>query len=139
VNRSARLPVALVGAVAVFGLALSPASRAAGSCGYANGAPFSVSTGGAQFSEHLYSVFPAGVACSFALAWVVRLTKEPPGALQPDGQYVLQARPGWRCEGKALIASPHRPPTVSGDCRTTSSSTAVKGFDWQIGEEHISQ
>ena len=45
--------------------------------------------------------------------------------LQPDGQYLLRGPRGWSCEGKGLIASPHRPPTVSGSCQETTTSTAT--------------
>jgi hypothetical protein len=139
VNVWARLvPVALVGAGALFVLALSPASRAAGSCGYATGASFTLSSNGETFSGHLYSVYPTGVSCSYALPWVVRLTKESPGTRQPDGQDVLSGPPGWSCEGKGLSGSPHKPPAVSGDCQDANAS-APKSFLWQIGEEHISQ
>ena len=73
------LPGALIGMGVLFLLAAGPAARAAGSCGYANGAGFELRTNGEQFSGHLYSVFPTGISCSFALPWVVRLTKESPG------------------------------------------------------------
>ena len=132
------LPGVLIGAGLLFLLAPGPGARAAGSCGYANGAGFEISTNGEQFSGHLYSVYPTGISCSFALPWVVRLTKESPGMLQPDGQYLLRGPRGWSCEGKGLIASPHRPPTVSGSCQETTTSTP-KSFLWQIGEEHISR
>jgi hypothetical protein len=139
VTGSARLVSgAFIGTALCFLLALSPVGRAAGPCGYAHGAGFNVSTNGEQFSGHLYSVYPTGVSCSVAVPWVVRLTKESPGLLQPDGQYVLRGPRGWSCEGKGLVGSPHTPPTVSGDCQETTTSTP-ESFAWQIGEEHISQ